>query len=102
MPFSNTDEPIYSADEPAFLREKKKTAFLGFVASCVNADIPEEKFANLVHMRWTNFANFGLLDEGAIMVDILSAHRMGMTVNLQAAHESWLAALKRSREEGLG
>ena len=90
MPFVNVDQPIFSNDEPDFLRTKRKASFDSFVVACKNGqEISEEKFSEIWNMRWNNFAA-GVLDESIVFIDILAADRPGYTVDLQFAFDNWL------------
>ena len=52
MPFVNVDQPIFSNDEPDFLRTKRKASFDSFVVACKNGqEISEEKFSEIWNMR---------------------------------------------------
>ncbi len=100
MPFFNTEEPIYEPDSPLFLREQKKAAFVKWVQVLRNSDeMSEETLSNIILLRWNSFSAGGL-NEDAIVVDVISAHRMGHSVNLQTAYEDFLRFLKTSQERG--
>jgi hypothetical protein len=98
MPFENVDHPIYGDGHPAFLRAKKKEGFDNFVFSVMSSkDMSEDKFAELFEMRWNSFSK-GLLDESIVFIDIIAAHRLGFTVDLQRLYEVWLERLKERTE----
>ena len=102
MPLVNTDGPLYAIDQPVFLRTQKKAAFEVFVRMCNSQmEMPEEQFADLWQLRWQTFAS-GVHDESIIMLDILAAHRLGFSVDVQAVYELWLAALQRTQQEKRG